>query len=273
VLAIKSKGTAKAYPIRMLGYHFLVNDVLGNVPVLATYSTLSHAGRVWSRNVGGLILNFHLAGNNNQNFLMQDDVTGSWWQQSTGMAIYGRLLGHQLDQIPWDELTISQWRAEEPVGTVLAGDPQLTGSYLRPDWESGKPDVPALDFDDDSLLEPRNLIFGVRIKDDPRAFQAPGLLREKMAIERLGGVVVLLAVAPDGESVRAWQLPADTPGYSKISGTTDPLGPIVMDENGGRWNFRGCNEAGACMERLQVTREYWFDWRSFNADTTISPIR
>lgn len=37
VMAVKAAGHARAYPIRMMGYHHIVNDWLGGVPLVGTY--------------------------------------------------------------------------------------------------------------------------------------------------------------------------------------------------------------------------------------------
>ena len=58
------------------------------------------------------MLTFHLVGINNQNFVMQDAETGSWWQQVSGEAIFGPLKGTQLPLIPFDQLTFAAWREE-----------------------------------------------------------------------------------------------------------------------------------------------------------------
>jgi hypothetical protein len=55
--------------------------------------------------IDGLRLTFHLAGINNQNFLMRDEQTGTYWQQITGAAISGPLAGRRLQIISSDELT------------------------------------------------------------------------------------------------------------------------------------------------------------------------
>ncbi len=55
----------------------------------------------------GLILSFHLAGINNQNFLMRDDQTGTFWQQISGRAISGPLAGLQLEPVYSDEVTFA----------------------------------------------------------------------------------------------------------------------------------------------------------------------
>ena len=41
---------------------------------------------MWASEIDGRKLTFHLAGINNQNFIMRDEETGSWWQQVTGVA-------------------------------------------------------------------------------------------------------------------------------------------------------------------------------------------
>jgi Protein of unknown function (DUF3179) len=62
---------------------------------------------VWETTVGGRQLHFHLAGINNQNFIMRDEETGSWWQQVTGEAIQGPLKGQRLRPVFHDELTFA----------------------------------------------------------------------------------------------------------------------------------------------------------------------
>jgi len=76
---------------------------------------------VWTRESGGLVLTFHLAGINNQNFLMRDDQTGSYWQQITGEAVSGPLRGRRLTLVASDELSFGLWAAEV---FALIGSPQ-----------------------------------------------------------------------------------------------------------------------------------------------------
>ena len=73
---------------------------------------------MWERSINGQPLTFHLAGINNQNFLMRDEETGSFWQQISGKAISGPLAGRQLELSHSDELTFGLWKQENPRGTV-----------------------------------------------------------------------------------------------------------------------------------------------------------
>jgi len=62
---------------------------------------------VWRREIDGQRLTFRLAGINNQNFLMRDEETGTYWQQISGAAISGPLKGRQLTLVHSDELTLA----------------------------------------------------------------------------------------------------------------------------------------------------------------------
>src|SRR5215831_19179396 len=86
--------------------------------------------------VNGLALTFHLAGINNQNFLMRDEQTGSFWQQISGRAISGPLAGSQLTLVYSDELTFGLWRKLEPGGSVLLPVQGFVPEYETKDWET-----------------------------------------------------------------------------------------------------------------------------------------
>ena len=72
--------------------------------------------------VQGRRLRFRLVGINNQNFVMQDEETGCWWQQVTGEAIFGPLRGAHLDLLPHDEVSFAIWKGEQPGGRTESAD-------------------------------------------------------------------------------------------------------------------------------------------------------
>ena len=37
IMSVRINGEARAYPIREMGYHHIVNDVVGGEPIVATY--------------------------------------------------------------------------------------------------------------------------------------------------------------------------------------------------------------------------------------------
>jgi hypothetical protein len=90
---------------------------------------------VWERTVDGRVLSFRLAGINNQNFIMQDRETGSWWQQVSGEAILGPLKGKRLTRIFHDELSFRAWIREQPGGRVLLPAADSAWKRFSANWE------------------------------------------------------------------------------------------------------------------------------------------
>ncbi len=91
---------------------------------------------MWETTVDGRVLHFRLAGINNQNFIMRDDETGTWWQQVTGLALHGPLKGRQLKAVFHDELSFAIWKREQPQGRVLKPDERIAAlnRYEAADW-------------------------------------------------------------------------------------------------------------------------------------------
>jgi Protein of unknown function (DUF3179) len=226
---------------------------------------------VWKRTAKGLILSFHLAGINNQNFLMRDDQTGTFWQQITGRAISGPLAGLQLEPVHSDELTFSLWRNEAPNGTVLKPLPKDAGEYEAKDWDVRMEKVrTVLDFPNTGL-KPRDLVLGVDAFGASRAYPIPRILSAKLIEDRLGGVPVLIVLGPDEKSIRVFQ--ARLPGQQTAPDYYRTAALFMDSETGSQWNFSGCavsgKRAGSCLPPVYALKDYWFDWRNYHPITTV----
>jgi len=220
-----------------------------------------------------LLLTFHLAGINNQNFLMRDEQTGTYWQQISGMAVAGPLKGRQLTLIPADELTFALWKTEQPQSTVLNDASEYASGYAARDWDERMRKTPTVLSYPESGLQARDLMLGIRAFGASRAFPYEKVLAQKLVQDHVGSEAVILVVGPDGESVRAFR--------QKIPGVTgtpefyrDADGGFLMDSaTGSHWSFQGCAISGklqgACLERVNVVKDYWFDWRHYNAETSV----
>jgi hypothetical protein len=234
---------------------------------------------VWGRDVAGLRLTFHLAGINNQNFLMRDDQTGTYWQQISGKAVSGPLSGSQLPFVHSDELNFGAWESEEPQGTVLQDAVQYRFGYARKDWDVRMQRAPTvIDFREHGL-KGRDLMLGIQAFGASRAFPYDQVIREKLVQDHVGAEPVLLVVGADGQSVRAFRdhIPGiqGSPDFYRMPGNqAGTPGALLMDAaTGSEWNFQGCavsgKAKGACLEPVEVIKDYWFDWRNFNPSTTV----
>ena len=231
---------------------------------------------MWTRDAAGLRLTFHLAGINNQNFLLRDEETGTYWQQISGLAISGPLRGQQLTLIPSDELTFATWKAEEPQGTVLKDVSKYASEYEAKDWDVRMKRVPVVIRFPEHGLKPRDLMLGIRAFGASRAFPYDQVIKEKLIKDHVGSEPVLLVVAPDGQSIRAFRgrIPGvdGAPDFYRMT-TNEPVAFLMDDTSGSQWNFQGCavsgSAKGVCLERIPMIKDYWFDWRNYNPKTTV----
>jgi hypothetical protein len=223
-------------------------------------------------------LTFHLAGINNQNFLMRDEQTGTYWQQISGAAVSGPLRGRRLKPVASDELTFKTWKAEEPRGTVLKDVAAYTEGYARKDWDVRMKSAPTVLSYAEPGLAPRDLMLGMRGFGASRAFPYDRVLKEKLIQDRLGSEPVMVVVGPDGRSVRVYRRRiagiSRTPEFYRAPGDKANTNALLMDDaTGSEWNFRGCaisGEAkGRCLERIEAIKDYWFDWRHYNPATSV----
>ena len=121
VITLEIEGEVpRAYPVRYLTWHEIVNDVVGGVPVAVTFCPLCYSGITFDRRVGDQVLTFGVSGKlRNSDMIMFDRETESWWQQAIGLGIVGKHMDTELVQMPswmesWDE-----FKTHNPEGIVM----------------------------------------------------------------------------------------------------------------------------------------------------------
>ena len=132
VISVEIEGeTPRAYPIRYLTWHEIVNDEVGGVPVAVTFCPLCNSGMVFDRRVNGQLRSFGVSGKlRNSDMVMFDRETESWWQQALGEGIVGVHTGDKLTQLPaWME-SWEEFSARNPDALVM-DEPDWPRSYGR----------------------------------------------------------------------------------------------------------------------------------------------
>jgi hypothetical protein len=230
---------------------------------------------VWETTVDGRVLKFHLAGINNQNFIMRDEETGSWWQQISGECVQGPLKGRRLKMFDHDELTFATWKSEGASGRVLRPDPKVEAKhgYAPADWEQSvaRMRVATTLANPNETMPARTLVVGVEANDKSKAYPFDALAKQNPITDTLGGVPLLVLLGEDGKSVRAFD--------RRVDGRTlelflKPGTPTLIDaETGSEWDFTGTSVAGELkgksLGRIQPVKDYWFDWKKYHPDTGV----
>jgi len=119
IITVEINGDARGYPIRILMFHEIVNDVVGGIPITVTYCPLCNASLTFERTLGGKILEFEATGKlRKSDMVMYDRQTESWWQQFTGEAIVGFYNGETLQPVPSRIESLKLFKERHPDGQI-----------------------------------------------------------------------------------------------------------------------------------------------------------
>ena len=287
VIAFDVNGDARAYPIQIITWHEIVNDVIGGVPVAVTFCPLCNAAIVFDRRLDGVVYDFGTSGKlRNSDLIMWDRQTESWWQQFTGEAIVGELTGSKLTFLPAAIISWSDFLAANPQGKVLSRETGHSRSYGRnPYLGYDRVDKPPFLFDGDldGRLLPKERVAAVNIGDVDVAFPFSILKRERVVNYHVNGEDLVLFFEPDTRSAFR-----DIFGDYQAVGATGVFDPnldgqkltfrsdgdkVVDNETGSLWNILGeathGSLAGSQLIPIVHANHFWFAWAAFKPDTKI----
>ena len=127
IIGVVVNGVSRAYPLRVLVWHEVVNDVVGELPIAVTYNPLSEGIAVFDRRVAGQTLTFGVSGLLYQSNLLMYDRAGtrgaeSLWSQLQARAVSGpaAAAGRSLELVPFALAKWEEWQKAWPGTTVLA---------------------------------------------------------------------------------------------------------------------------------------------------------
>ncbi len=236
ILGIEINGTAKAYPIRILNWHEIVNDRIGNNYFSVTYCPLCGTGVAFSSQVNNQQLNFGVSGLlYNSDVLLYDRSTQSLWSQIMGQAISGPLVGQKLTPLAISHTTWRAWLAEHPGTSVLSTDTGFRRNYNRDPYAG--------------YAKSRSLYFAT-------SRTAPSSYHPK---EQVLGL-------QDGNSYKAYPFSElNRLGKSSFKDKLNGTEYLVKwdDQNQSGNIFRG---DGSMVPTIQ---SYWFAWFTFHPETQV----
>lgn len=229
---------------------------------------------MWQSVVNGQQLKFHLAGINNQNFIMRDEQTGSWWQQISGAAIQGAFKGEKLTDVASEEVSFAVWKQENPNGRVLRPDAKILAAnrYESADWETQIGKMPVrIAGEQDKTFEPRALVVGVAINGDAKAFPIAALEKQSPILDNVGGADIIVVLGADKKTARVFERTVD--GRTLEFFARPETGEIVDAETASVWDFSGAATrggfAGKQLKKIAAQKDFWFDWKTYHPNTRV----
>lgn len=134
VVGVEINGQFRAYPLRVMIWHEIVNDVLAGVPIAVTYCPLCNTSVVFDRRLDNIVLDFGTTGNlRHSDLIMYDRQTQSWWQQYGGQGLVGHYAGEELSILASRLESLAEFGERAPSGHVLIpNDPGLRDYSANP---------------------------------------------------------------------------------------------------------------------------------------------
>lgn len=234
VLSLTVKGETRAYPLRILVWHEIVNDTIGEWPVAVTYCPLCGTAMVFDRRYGGRELTFGVSGLLYQSdVLMYDRQTESLWSQLGLKSLAGKMAGQELSWLPAEHLTWKAWRAKYSRGRVLSTRTGHDRDYQNLPYgkyeQSPRTMFPVPQTRTE--LPTKEWIAGVIVNGQARAYRLSALPRDRVVRDEMADIMLRLTYVPETRSLA-----------------------VVRDDNGAEVPF---------------TYAYWFAWQAFYPATTL----
>lgn len=288
VVALQVGSVSRAYPLQILIWHEIVNDVIGKVPVIITFCSICNSAIVFNRKLDNRTLSFGIAGFvHGANMVMYDRETESWWQQFTGKAVVGDLTGKTLTSLPAQLVSFDQFASAFPGGEVLSQQTGYRRDYGRnphirydnierkPNHFFGKPDT---------RLIPMEKVIGIEIKGKARAYPYSISRERRVIYDRIDSQEIVVFHSDGALSA----LDAEDMKKSRQIGSTgvfDPAvggqrlkfryedGHFVDAETGSKWNILGKAVSGRLqgrsLKRINHGDYFAFAWLAFKPETEI----
>lgn len=233
VLVMTYKGVERVYPLQIMVWHEIVNDVIADDPILITYCPLCGSGIAYERKIDGEEVEFGTSGKlYNSNLVMYDRKTESYWTQIEGLAVVGELTGRKLKPISVDTVVWRDWKEEHPDAEVLSQDTGFSRSYGRDPYgtyyENSFLFFPVEN--EEGNVHPKTVIFGIEVSGVYKAYK-------EIDLEKLG----IIEDVVGGTNIKVER---DKTGIVKV--TNLDIGEEIVKE-----------------------RDFWFAWYAFHPETKL----
>ena len=295
VMVVDVEGDVRAYPLAILTWHEIVNDVVGGVPLVVTYCPLCNSALVFERTVAGPdgeeVLDFGTSGRLYlSNLVMYDRQHRNLWTQFEGEGVVGeRFLGTQLTRLPAWLFGFGELRDLHPDAQVLSRETGYARDYGRNPYTGyDTPDNSPFLFrgELDERFPPMTRFVGLA-GEEAVAVPLDELEDERVTTVELDGRDIAVVWAPgqssalDTPSIDAGRDVGQTAAFvAELDRATVELAPADEDGRfvdtvtGSTFDLRGRALdgplAGEQLTAIPHDDTFWFVWVAFRPDTVVA---
>lgn len=277
VIGVWLNGEARAYPIRLLSLHEVVNDTVGGQPIAVTWCPLCYSALVFSRVVEDRELTFGVSGYLfHNNLVMYDHQSNSLWSQVLAQAIKGAYNREQLEVLGATQSTWADWKREHPDTLVISASQmgkqadEIVDPYVGY-YRSGIPGMGG-QATLDERLQAQTLVVGIKLGKEERAYTFDDIRSVGIINDELGSIPIILVYNAKLNSVAGFARLIDN---QTLNFEFSVDGSSVQDlETGSTWDIELGQATqgpltGENLSRLTAPIVFWFAWSDIYPDTEI----
>jgi hypothetical protein len=204
VLALVYKGEERAYPLQIMSWHEIVNDVIAGDPIAVTYCPLCGSGIAYYRVLDGSPVQFGTSGKLfNSNLVMYDRKTNSYWQQIDGKAIVGPQVGKELQELSVDTVPWRDWKKFHPNSKVLSKNTGYVRNYASDTYANYYEDdfylFPGIENKDSTnRIKNKDAVLGIEISGVYKAYRETDVEEKGLIEDTISGVQIKIEKLEDG---------------------------------------------------------------------------
>lgn len=271
IIGLRHNEVTKAYPLKILVWHEIVNDEIAGLPVAVTYCPLCFTSMVFDRTIDDNVVEFGTSGKlYNSNLVMYDRTSETLWSQAMAKGIVGEYSGYDLERVPFDLAYWKDWKQLYPNTLVLSTDTGSTRPYgVDPygDYYTSSQIFFPIEHRDDRL-GPKQLVIGLEQDGNYKAYALDDLERQEVVNDSIGEREIVL-VTEHPFMVRTFDRAVDGQ-VLEFKIVNEELQDI---QTSSEWNLEGKAISGPMtgeqLERIPVDPSFWFSWAAFHPETSL----
>ncbi|MBT4857315.1 DUF3179 domain-containing protein [Candidatus Uhrbacteria bacterium] len=260
---LEIEGQRHFYSYQILNWHEVVNETVGDSVIAVTHCTLcgvssvfqsedtfAHAGKIY-----------------NNNELLADSSTDSYWNQMTGMAIVGERAGETLEKVDYTIMTWGDWKDLYPRGSVLSNETGYDRDYGRHPFESY--DIAEIVYFPLNQIEEQMsakwVVDGLTFNDSEVAF-AQDIMKGTWILNfEIDEVALVAFYDVEEEITRIFEAGDYIFDY-------DPDLDVFIDQDGTSWSAEGLAASGVQMSQVSAQRSFAMCWFANHSNSAIALI-
>ena len=232
IVVITIDRKTRGYPLAILNWHEVANDVIGDIPIAVIYCPLCDSVSVVDRRIGGETLEFGISGLlHNSNVLLYDRNSNALWSQLGLQAISGPHVGKSLKHLPWQLTTFAHFARQFPKATVVSTNTGYRRDYTRNPYQAyfktDRLKFPVIR--EDSRLKLKTAVVGLKLGNITRAYPVDTIrkAKDRKIVDMIGKSRIVLQADKDSVTV------AEAP------------------------------------DKAMVVHTFWFAWAAFHPETSV----